>query len=116
MRRDYGRHIYGRYGFLDAFNLTLRDPLVPPAAGRVVPGFGWVDTDYIGIDQGAILLMLENWRSGFVWTVMKKNPYVRRGLQRAGFTGGWLEREQSPAHVRWRRPVRPVIPAQAGNQ
>ncbi|MDO1529244.1 glucoamylase family protein [Fulvimonas sp. R45] len=114
MHRDYGRWIYGRYGFLDAFNLTLRDPLIPPDAGRVVPGFGWVDTDYIGIDQGPILLMLENWRSGFVWTVMKKNPYVRRGLQRAGFTGGWLERGQSPARGRWRRPVRPIIPAQAG--
>ena len=34
--------------------------------------------------------MIENYRSGLVWNVMRKNPYVRRGLERAGFTGGWL--------------------------
>ena len=45
----------------------------------------------LGIDQGPIVLMIENWRSGFVWDVMKKNPYIRKGLERAGFTGGWLE-------------------------
>jgi len=57
----------------------------------VVPGFGWADTQQLGIDQGPILLMIENWRSGLVWKVMKKNPYIRVGLSRAGFTGGWLE-------------------------
>ncbi len=35
--------------------------------------------------------MIENYRSGFVWNVMKKNPHVVRGLRRAGFRGGWLE-------------------------
>jgi hypothetical protein len=34
--------------------------------------------------------MLENYRSGLVWDVMKRDPVVRRGLGRAGFTGGWL--------------------------
>jgi hypothetical protein len=34
--------------------------------------------------------MIENLRSGFVWNLMKKNPYVVRGLARAGFEGGWL--------------------------
>jgi hypothetical protein len=34
--------------------------------------------------------MIENYRSGFVWSVMRRNPYIRRGLERAGFTGGWL--------------------------
>ncbi len=47
-------------------------------------------SDYLGIDQGPILLMLENYRSGFVWKVMRRNAYIRRGLERAGFTGGWL--------------------------
>ena len=44
----------------------------------------------VGIDQGAILTMLENHRSALVWRVMRKNTYLRRGLQRAGFSGGWL--------------------------
>ncbi|EQD69616.1 hypothetical protein B1A_06820, partial [mine drainage metagenome] len=32
-----------------------------------------------------------NYRSGFVWRVMRRNPSIRRGLERAGFTGGWLD-------------------------
>ncbi len=51
---------------------------------------GWFDHDYLGIDQGPILIMAENYRSGLVWEVMKKSPYLVRGLQRAGFSGGWL--------------------------
>jgi len=57
----------------------------------VDPALGWFDVDYLGIDQGPILLMIENYRTGFVWTVMKRNPHIVRGLQRAGFTGGWLD-------------------------
>jgi hypothetical protein len=34
--------------------------------------------------------MIENFRSATVWRVMKTNPHVRRGLERAGFSGGWL--------------------------
>ncbi|HEX8777260.1 MAG TPA: glucoamylase family protein, partial [Rhodanobacter sp.] len=60
--------------------------------GHTYPGFGWADNQQLGIDQGPILLMIENWRSGLVWKVMKKNPDIRRGLERAGFSGGWLER------------------------
>jgi hypothetical protein len=37
--------------------------------------------------------MIENYRSEFVWNVMKKNPYIRKGLERAGFKGGWLDDE-----------------------
>ena len=51
---------------------------------------GWVDTEYLGIDQGPIVSMIENYRSELIWTVMKRNQYVRAGLQRAGFEGGWL--------------------------
>jgi hypothetical protein len=88
--RRYGRHIYSTYGFLDAFNPSF-DFDVPVHPGRIVPGTGWVDSDYIGIDQGLILAMVENYRSGLVWRVMRRNPYLRRGLERAGFTGGWLD-------------------------
>lgn len=90
MHRRFGNHLYGRYGFLDAFNPSLTRPL-PVRHGKVVPGVGWFDTDYLGIDQGVLLLMIENHRSGLIWKLMRSNPHLRRGLERAGFTGGWLE-------------------------
>ncbi len=91
MRDDHGEHLYAEYGFLDALNPTFTLTDVPVQHGRVVPGRGWYDTDYLGIDQGPILAMIENWRSGLVWDVMKRNPHVVRGLRRAGFAGGWLD-------------------------
>jgi hypothetical protein len=87
MKVKYGSKLYGEYGFRDAFNPTYRYP------ARVANGStanGWFDIDYLGIDQGPILLMAENLRSGFVWKLMQKNPHIRRGLAKAGFTGGWL--------------------------
>lgn len=90
MYRRYGKWLYSEYGFLDAFSPSF--PVdVQPHAGRVVPDEGWFDHAYLGIDQGPILLMIENYRSGFVWKVMRRNPHIRRGLERAGFTGGWLD-------------------------
>lgn len=90
MRDRYGEHLYQRYGFLDSFNPTLGDVEVTPERGTRVPGVGWFNTDYLGIDQGPIVLMIENYRNGFVWELMKRSPYIVRGLCRAGFTGGWL--------------------------
>jgi hypothetical protein len=90
MRRRYGGELFGRYGFLDAFNPTLRTPGVPLQHGRIVPERTWVDTDYLGIDQGPILAMIENYRTELVWRLMRKNSYVVRGLCRADFSGGWL--------------------------
>lgn len=90
MHARYGRGIYGRYGFLDSFNPTLTRKTAPFKHGKIVDGIGWVDGDHLGIDQGPILLMIENMRSGLVWEVMRRNPHIRRGLQRAGFKGGWL--------------------------
>ncbi len=89
MQKRYGKYIYNRYGFVDAFNLSFHTPTTL-RTGKLVPGVGWVDTLQLGIDQGPIVLMIENWRNGFVWKVMKKNPYIRQGLERAGFEGGWL--------------------------
>jgi len=75
------RPVYGKYGFFDAFNLTVnKSPYVN----------GWVGYQYIGIDQGPIVLMIENYYSRLIWDTMKKNSYIRDGLKRAGFTGGWL--------------------------
>jgi hypothetical protein len=92
MRRNHGTNLYGRYGFRDALNPSFTDRSVPITQGRVVPGKGWYDTDYLGIDQGPILAMIENHRSGLVWQVMRGDPHLRRGLERAGFAGGWLGR------------------------
>lgn len=92
MKKRYGDAVYGKYGFVDAFNPSY-DTGAKPKEGRVVPDMGWADDKQIGIDQGPIVLMIENWRSGFVWNVMRKNPYVRKGLERAGFTGGWLDQK-----------------------
>jgi hypothetical protein len=88
---SYGTGVWGRYGFHAAFNLSLVDARVPVTHGSIVPGVGWFDDDYLGIDQGPILLMIENHRSGLVWELMRESPYIVRGLCRAGFTGGWLE-------------------------
>ena len=89
MYRRYGEHIFGKYGFYDAFNPSFHYE-VPVHHGRYIPKFGWVDTDYLGIDQGPILAMIENYRTDLVWRVTRTNPHLRNGLLRAGFTGGWL--------------------------
>lgn len=91
MERQYGDKLFGKYGFLDAFNPTLTDSSAPIHSGTIVPGNGWFDTDYLGIDQGPIVTMIENYRSGLIWQLMRQNPYIVRGLCRAGFQGGWLE-------------------------
>ena len=89
MYQRYGRYLYGKYGFFDAFNPSF-DYDVPLRHGRRVRGQGWFDTEYLGIDQGAIISMLENYRSELIWSVLKRNEHIRRGLKRAGFEGGWL--------------------------
>ncbi len=91
MVRRYGTHIYGQYGFVDAFNPSFHFETPHLTFGKVVRGFGWVDTDYLGIDQGPILAMIANFTNGSVWQTMTKCTQLRRGLLRAGFTGGWLE-------------------------
>jgi hypothetical protein len=89
MSRRYGSRLYAKYGFLDAFNPTLRTSQ-GVTSGHVDPAQGWFDVDYLGIDQGPIVAMIENYRSELVWKTMRKNPHIVRGLKRAGFTGGWL--------------------------
>ena len=95
-RQRYGEHLYQKYGFLDAINPSFTFDDVKLLHGRLVEGVGWVDNDYLGIDQGPIVAMIENYRSGLVWNLMQRNPHIRKGLQRAGFSGGWLDRP-SPA-------------------
>jgi hypothetical protein len=70
MYEKYGKQgLWGPYGFYDAFNPTLN----------------WFNPDYLGIDEGPILLMIENFRTGLVWEYCMKDPVVQEGLVRLGF-------------------------------
>lgn len=63
------------------FNATLGD----------APGKVWTTTDIFGLDQGMIVLMIENYRSGLPWRLIKRLSCIHGGLRRAGFRGGWLK-------------------------
>ncbi|HUY32572.1 MAG TPA: glucoamylase family protein [Pirellulales bacterium] len=70
------------YGFKATFN-----PTYPWKSG---PAPYWVSPWYCGFNQGPIVLMIENFRSGLLWRLMRQCPYLVSGLRRAGFAGGWL--------------------------
>jgi hypothetical protein len=89
MYQRYGAVLWGEYGYYDAFNPSFQFD-VPLKSGRRVGQLGWVDNRYYGINQGPILAMIENQRSGLLWQLGRADPVLRRGLQRAGFQGGWL--------------------------
>jgi hypothetical protein len=69
------------YGFKATFNRTF------PVQGS---DLGWVSPYHYGIDQGPVALMIENYRSGSLWELMRRCPPLANGLRRAGFRGGWL--------------------------
>jgi len=94
MKAKYGDALYTGYGFKDAFNPSYTFTDAGSRSGTVDPKIGWIARDHLGIDQGPILAMMENHRSGLVWRVMRKNPHVREGLKRIGFTGGWLDKPE----------------------
>ena len=98
LRQTYGADIYGEYGFKDAFNPTF-PATYETHTGRQTRRAGWVSSDYLGIDQGPILCMMENHRSGLVWDLFNRSSatgeIVRRAFTRAGFeavapAGQWL--------------------------
>lgn len=62
----------------------------PTFPSRGPGGSGWISRNHFALDQGPVILMIENYRSGLIWRLMRSCPYVVTGLQRAGFTGGWL--------------------------
>ncbi len=64
--------LWGKYGLKDAFNPTVK----------------WFGPDYLGIDQGPIVIMIENYRSGLIWKYFMKNKSVQAGLKRLGFRKG----------------------------
>jgi hypothetical protein len=69
------------YGFKATFN-----PTYPHGDDE----YGWVSRWNYGLNQGPIVLMIDNYRSELLWRLMRRCPYVVKGLQRAGFSGGWL--------------------------
>lgn len=73
----------------DGHGQSVRASGFNATAGRHESG-GWLSTGEFGLDQGMIVLMAENFRSGLLWRLGRSIPYVRRGLKRAGFTNGWL--------------------------
>ena len=79
---DLGLKDDHRYGFTASFNPTLGGTPDNPR--------GWQAPEHVGINQGPIALMIENYRSDFLWKLMRDCPYVVAGLRRAGFSGGWL--------------------------
>ena len=60
------------------------------ASGFNATAGDWISEGSFGLDQGMIVLMIENHRSGLLWRLGRGNPFVRAGLRRAGFSGGWL--------------------------
>jgi hypothetical protein len=73
----------GSYGFNASFN-----PTHPASSGD--PEGWWISPRHFGLNQGPIVLMIENYRTELPWRLMRGCPYIRKGLQEAGFTGGWL--------------------------
>ena len=51
---------------------------------------GWVSPWRFALNSGPVVLMIENYRSGLPWELIKRDPTIRRGLERADFRGGWL--------------------------
>jgi len=71
------------YGFDASFNATY------PQTGR--NPHGWVSPWIFGLNQGPIILMIENFQSEFVWKTVRTCSYMAEGLRRAGFRDGWLD-------------------------
>ena len=70
------------YGFKATFNATYPEKRNRPS--------GWVTPWHYGLNQGPIVMTIENYRTTFLWRLMRRCPYVIEGLRRAGFRGGWL--------------------------
>ncbi len=73
---DLGDKIWSEYGFVDAFNETQN----------------WVAASHLAIDQGPIVAMIENYRSGLIWKLFMSCPEIKTGLKRLGFESPWLKK------------------------
>ncbi|MFI5256317.1 MAG: glucoamylase family protein [Gemmatimonadales bacterium] len=80
---DHHPELQRKYGFACSFNPTF--------AGTDGSNAGWVSPAHYAINQGPVVLMVENYRSELIWRSMRRCPYIVDGLRRAGFEGGWLD-------------------------
>jgi hypothetical protein len=51
----------------------------------------WLSPGWYGLDQGLLVMMIENYRTGLIWNLTRRSSLLCRGLERAGFAGGWLD-------------------------
>jgi len=65
-----GNKIWGIYGFYDAFSEQKN----------------WYPQRYLAIDQGPVVIMIENYRSGLIWNLFMSSPEIKNGLQKLGFS------------------------------
>ena len=72
---DLGDKIWGEYGFTDAFNETKN----------------WYAKSYLAIDEGPIVAMIENYRSGLLWKLFMSCPEIQRGLKKLNMESPWLK-------------------------
>jgi hypothetical protein len=80
----------GRSVRASGFNDTAVSSGAAGAEGNEGAGGSWISEGEFGLDQGMIVLMIENLRSGLLWRLTRSIPCLRAGLRRAGFSGGWL--------------------------
>ena len=84
----------GVRAMLDTYPRALRNGQFVGAINPSLVGEGpegWVAPGCFGIDQGLLVMMIENARSGMIWSLMRRSAVVRRGLTNLGFRGGWLD-------------------------
>ncbi|MGA7624590.1 MAG: glucoamylase family protein, partial [Candidatus Acidiferrales bacterium] len=72
------------YGFVARFNPTYPDTSTDLHA--------WASPWIFGLNEGPILMMIENFHTELVWKLIRRCPYIVKGLRRAGFRDGWLDR------------------------
>ena len=90
----------GLHAVLASYPHLLTDGRFPGSFNPSIVGpsaEGWIDERCVGLDQGLLVMMIENARTGLIWRLMRDCAPIRDGLARAGFTGGWLETAPNPA-------------------
>lgn len=78
---------------MSQYPALVNEGCLPGGFNPSLPGDGpegWVDDRIVGLDQGLVVMMIENWRSGLIWELTRSIPAFSQGLSRAGFAGGWL--------------------------
>ncbi len=72
---ELGDKIWGEYGFTDAFNLSKN----------------WFANSYLAIDQGPIIVMIENYRTGLLWNLFMSAPEIKNGLMKLGIKSQYYQ-------------------------